>query len=107
MIAGAIEKNLRLVFEAAEGARMDDAVAVALIMRAPNGGQFGKFASPHVTAELRVMRKDLTFDLFQFLSRAGHGKNTKRKLICQNFLPRNSTQFKQAPHRVFDQLLRT
>ena len=30
MVAGAVEKNLRLVFEAAEGARMDDAVAVAL-----------------------------------------------------------------------------
>ncbi len=41
MIAGAVEKNLRLVFEPAEGARMDDAVAVALIMRAPVGRRFG------------------------------------------------------------------
>ncbi len=35
MVAGAVEKNLRLVFESAEGARMDHAVAVALVMRAP------------------------------------------------------------------------
>ena len=40
MVAGAVEKNLRLVFEPAEGARMDDAVAVALVMRAPVGRRF-------------------------------------------------------------------
>ena len=40
MVAGAVEKNLRLVFEPAEGARMDDAVAVALVMRAPLGRRF-------------------------------------------------------------------
>jgi hypothetical protein len=40
MVAGAVEKNLRLVFEPAEGARMDDAVAVALVMGAPFGRGF-------------------------------------------------------------------
>ncbi len=37
VIAGAVEKNLGLVFEPAEGAGMNDAVAVALVMRAPFG----------------------------------------------------------------------
>ena len=35
MVAGAVEENLRLVFQPAKGARMDDAIAVALIMGAP------------------------------------------------------------------------
>ena len=41
MIAGAVEENLRLVFQAAKGARVDHAVAVALVFRAPQGRRFG------------------------------------------------------------------
>ena len=37
MIAGAVEEDLGLVFQAAEGAGMDDAVAVALVFGAPQG----------------------------------------------------------------------
>ena len=37
VVAGAVEKNLRLVFQPAEGARVDHAVAVALVLRAPDG----------------------------------------------------------------------
>ena len=40
VVAGAIEKHLRLVFQPAKGARVNDAVAVALIMRAPLGRRF-------------------------------------------------------------------
>ena len=41
MIARAVEENLRLVFQAAKGARVDDAVAVALEFGAPQGRRFG------------------------------------------------------------------
>ena len=41
MVAGAVEKNLGLVFQPAEGARMDDAVAVALVFGAPDGRRLG------------------------------------------------------------------
>jgi len=47
-----LRKNLRLVFEPAEGARMDDAVAVTLVMCAPGGRRFGMLASAGVPAEL-------------------------------------------------------
>ncbi len=66
VIAGAVEKNLRLVFEAAKGAGMDDTVTVALIMRAPFWRGLLVIASTRVVAELRVRREDLAFDLFQF-----------------------------------------
>src|SRR5450432_2187008 len=73
MVAGAVEENLRLVFEPAESARMDDAVAVALVMRAPFGRGFRMVAAACVTAELCVRREDLSFNLFQFQSGARHG----------------------------------
>ena len=72
MVAGAVEKNLRLVFETAEGARMDDAVAITLVMRAPRGRPFGMLAAAGVPAELGKGRENLPFDLFQFFSRARH-----------------------------------
>src|ERR1700710_2405233 len=51
---------------------MDDAVSIALIMRAPFRRRFGVFTTARVATELCVGRKDLSFDLFQFLSSAGH-----------------------------------
>ena len=75
VIAGAVEKNLRLVFEPAKGARMDDAVAVALVMGAPGGRRFGMFAAAGVAAELGIGRENLAFDLFQFLAGARHGSD--------------------------------
>src|ERR1035437_2997908 len=72
MVAAAVEKNLRLVFESAKGAGMNDAVAVALIMRAPFGRDFLVFTAASVAAELRVGRENLAFDLFKFLTSAGH-----------------------------------
>jgi hypothetical protein len=51
---------------------MDDAVAVALILRSPDRRRFGKIASARVAAELRVRRENLAFDLFEFLSGARH-----------------------------------
>ena len=74
VIAGAVEKNLRFVFEPAKSARMNYPVAVALVMRAPFGRRFRMFAAARVTAELRAGREDLPLDLFQFLTGAGHIK---------------------------------
>jgi hypothetical protein len=54
---------------------MNDAVAVALIMRAPFGRDFLVFTTARVAAELCVRRENLAFDLFEFLSGAGHGSN--------------------------------
>src|SRR4051812_34908110 len=72
MIATAIEENLRLVFEPAESARVDDAVAVALIVRAPLRRLFLEFAATCCVAELRVRRKELPLAGFEFNSRGGH-----------------------------------
>ena len=72
MIAGAVEKNLGFVFEPAEGARMDDAVAVALVLGAPFGRRFLVLSPARIGAELRVGRQDLALDFFQFSSRARH-----------------------------------
>src|SRR5664279_5518248 len=80
MVASAVEENLRLVFEPAEGARVDDAVAVALIMCAPFGRSFFVFAAACVTAELCVRREDLAFNLFQFQSGARHGLKGRDKI---------------------------
>ena len=43
VVARAVEEDLRLVFEAAEGARVDDAVAIALIFTALIGPWLGVF----------------------------------------------------------------
>ena len=68
MIAGAIEENLGLIFEAAEGAGMNDAIAVALVMGAPFGRVFLVAAAAGVGAELRVGREVATFAFFKFLA---------------------------------------
>src|ERR1019366_1849043 len=80
MVAGTIEENLRLVFEPAEGARVDDTVAVALLMCAPFGRSFFVFAAAGVTAELCVRREDLALNLFQLQSGARHGLKRKGKI---------------------------
>ena len=51
---------------------MNDAVAVALELRAPDGRDFGKFPPARGVAELREGREDLAFDLFQFGASAWH-----------------------------------
>ena len=53
MLPAAAEENLCLVLQSAEGARMDDAVAVALELGAPLGWFFRVVASAGVSAELR------------------------------------------------------
>jgi len=72
MVAAAVQENLGLVFKPAEGAGMDDAVAVPLILGAPDRGFLTVFAAPGIRAELGVGRQNLALDLFQFLAGAGH-----------------------------------
>ncbi len=75
MVAGAVEKNLRLVFEPAKRAGMNHAVAVALVMRAPERRLLGKFPSARVAAELRERRERAAFIFLKFLAVARHGSN--------------------------------
>jgi hypothetical protein len=72
MITRAVQKNLRFVFKPAEGARVDDAVAIALVFRAPGGRRLAIFAASTIAAHLRVRRKDFTLDLLQLLSCSRH-----------------------------------
>jgi hypothetical protein len=72
VIAGSVEEDLGFILEAAKGAGMNDAVAVALILGAPFGGGFVVFAAARVGAELRVRREILALDLFEFKTGARH-----------------------------------
>lgn len=78
VITGAVEENLGFIFEAAKGAGMDHAVAVALVLGAPLGRGFVIFAAASVGAELRVGREDFALDLFEFNARARHGRRVKK-----------------------------
>jgi len=72
VVAGAVQKDLRLVFQPAKGARMNDPISVALVVRPPVGRVFGIPAPPGIGAELGVRREILAFQLFQFLACARH-----------------------------------
>ena len=77
MIAGTIEKDLGLVFEPAERARVNDAITVPLVMRAPIGRLFRVFAPAGIGAELRVRREELPLQLFDFFASPRHRSNSK------------------------------
>ena len=78
MVAGAVEKDLGLVFQPSKRPRVDDAVAVALVMRPPVGRFLRVFAAARVGAELGVASQILPLQLFEFFSRAGHESNSER-----------------------------
>jgi hypothetical protein len=103
MIARAVEENLRLVFQPAKGARMDDAVAVALIFSAPQRRRLRDDATAGFAAQLRVGRQDLPLPLLKFFLGTRHGRDS----VGQQFLHGNAAQFKQAPDRVLDQVVGT
>ena len=67
VVAGAVEKDLGLVFQTAKRAGVDHAVAVALVFGAPERAGLRVGASAGVAAELGVRREDLAFDLSSFL----------------------------------------
>ena len=74
VVAGAVEEDLGLVFEPAEGARVDDAVAVALVLGSPVGGRLGIAAAARVGAELGEWGEPLALVLLEFVAGAGHGR---------------------------------
>ena len=72
MVARAVEEDLRLVFEPAERAAVDDAVAVALEFGTQRVFRLGECASARVGGLLRVGREGFVLKLFQFDAVARH-----------------------------------
>ena len=83
MVARAVEKNLGLVLEPTKCARVDDAVAVPLILRAPFRWRLGMLATSRIPAELRIGSQRLPFDLFQFFACAGHDNKIARPTLLE------------------------
>ena len=72
MIAGAIEKYLRLVFQAAECAAVDDPSAVTLVFRAVRVGWLFMCATGCIAAFLRPWRERHAFLRFEFSLCSNH-----------------------------------
>src|SRR5688572_11114848 len=100
MIAAAVEENLSFIFEAAEGARMNYAIAVPLVMGAPLRRSFGKLAPARGVTKLCVRREELPLPGFQFNARCWHRENSVR----QQSLDGHAAQLKQPPNGVLDQI---
>src|SRR5437870_601428 len=77
MIAGAVEKDLRFVFQASKRAGMDYAIPIPLVFSAPFGRRLAVLAPAGVGAELGVRGEVLLFELLEFLSRAGHDETSR------------------------------
>src|SRR5262245_37805291 len=74
VVASTVREHLRFIFEPAERAGMNDAVAVALVFRAPIGRRLLIFASASICAELRVRGKGLPLEAFKFKASARHAE---------------------------------
>ena len=72
MVAAAVEEDLGLVFEAAERAAVDDAVAVALEVETEAMLVLGKFAAPGGGAVLGVRREVARLASLQIKTAARH-----------------------------------
>ena len=94
MIAGAVEKNLRLIFQPAKGARMDDPRTVALKFRAEIMTRLGIFSPARFTGFLRKRSEDAALVRFHFFPSLpfaarnlrparifGHGKEYPSQLV--------------------------
>ena len=68
MIASAVQENLRLVFESAKCARMNNARAVALKFRPVCMTRLGIFSSARIAGFLREWREHATFVRFHLLA---------------------------------------
>ena len=69
MIAGAVQENLRLVFQAAESAGMNDPGPVALKGGPVSVLRLGKLAARRLVRLLRIRREDVRFVRFHLLAR--------------------------------------
>jgi hypothetical protein len=72
MIAHPVEKNLRLVFQTAKGACVNDAVAISLKLSSPGRRRLRKQPSARLGAQLGVRGEKLPLSSFQFYLGAGH-----------------------------------
>jgi hypothetical protein len=66
VIAGPIKKNLGLVLEPAKRPRVDDAIAIALVLRSPLGRGFRIDSTAGIGAELGIASQRLPLSSFQF-----------------------------------------
>ena len=69
MIAGPVQENLRLIFQAAEGPRMNDPRAVALKLRAVIMTRLGIFSPTRVAGFLREGSEKAALIRFHFWPR--------------------------------------
>src|ERR1700761_7703138 len=106
MIAGAIEEDLRFVFKAAESARMNDAVAVALEIGAPKRRGFFVNAAATFGAKLGVGSERTAFPFLQFLSGTRH-EEARASIIGEQLLHGNAAQLEQATDGVLDEIVGT
>src|SRR6266404_8115768 len=68
VVAGPIEKNLRLIFQPAERARMDDPRPVALELGPIDVARLGIFSAPRFAGLLRERRQNARFVRLHFLA---------------------------------------
>src|SRR6185436_4899245 len=69
MVARAVQKNLRLIFETPERARMNDASAIALKLGSIRMALFGEFTSARIARFLREGCERLALRCFHLLAR--------------------------------------
>src|SRR6185369_1048783 len=72
VVAGAVDEDLRLVFEAAERAAVDDAVAVAREVGAVRVGGLGMLAAAARAGEQRIRGEVAPLDLLEVRARPWH-----------------------------------
>ncbi len=75
MIAGAVEEDLGFVVEAAEGAAVNDAVAVALVKGSVEVGFLLVQPPASVATMLGIRGQPLVFELFLFFAQPHHDVN--------------------------------
>jgi hypothetical protein len=73
MVSGAVEKDLRFVFQPAKRPRVNHPVAIPLKFRAPGGRRLREKAAARLSAQLGVRGEGLPLSLFEFFFGTRHG----------------------------------
>src|SRR5438105_6243772 len=87
MIAGPVQENLRLIFQAAEGPRMNDPRAVALKLRAVIMTRLGIFSPTRVAGFLREGRERVPLGCFHLL--ASFPRNARNRFALHSVIIRS------------------
>src|SRR5438552_558518 len=95
MIAGPVQENLRLIFQAAKGPRMNDPRAVALKLRAVIVTRIGIFSPARVAGFLREGCEKAALVRFHFLPRlpALTRNGGASRIFCHNGIIGRCTSF--------------